>query len=513
MIAWAALIALPVVATVLFQRMSIVMALCLTMMGGYLFLPVGLGLNLPKLPTLDKTTITTLTVLVLTALAASHPYAQKYVLPGWLPRNLVVRLLLLALVCGVFGTVMTNRDTLVYGTRVLRGHTFYDAGSMLMSTLLILGPLFLGRKVLSSRAAQLTFLKVWVVFALGYSLLALWEVRMSPLLHLQIYGYFPSSFAQQMRASGFRPVVFLGHGLAVSLFFAMSTLAAAGLFRVTKGPDRWKWLAAVGWFFVVLVLSKSLGALLITLVLLPLILFFNTRMQMIAAVCIAGSILTYPTLRSANLVPVDQVLAFAASIGSTRAGSFQLRLENEERLLEKAERRPIFGWGGWGRSRVYTDAGFNITITDGSWVIELGYGGWFRYIGIFGLLCWPIIALFLWKRKKIDQVSVCLILLICAKLVDLIPNSIIGPITWLMAGALIGLLERPSEESAPDTEAVQNPGRQQAFDRHSGQAPQYARSFPKAPPKEVPLGPEVSEESPRSPLPYNRKGTDGGYRR
>jgi tetratricopeptide (TPR) repeat protein len=43
--------------------------------------------------------------------------------------------------------------------------------------------------------------------------------------------------------------------------------------------------------------------------------------------------------------------------------------------MEKALLKPLFGWGGWGRARVYTSTGHDVTVTDGYWVIVLGNNG------------------------------------------------------------------------------------------------------------------------------------------
>ena len=72
-----------------------------------------------------------------------------------------------------------------------------------------------------------------IVAGLCYSVPMLFEVRMSPQLHTWIYGYFPHSFVQQMREGGFRPVVFLGHGL-LTAFFIMSAAVAAAAFWQTR---------------------------------------------------------------------------------------------------------------------------------------------------------------------------------------------------------------------------------------------------------------------------------------
>lgn len=54
-----------------------------------------------------------------------------------------------------------------------------------------------------------------VIAGLIYTVPMLYEIRMSPQLHTIFYGYFPHSFGQQARGGGFRPVVFMGHGLLV----------------------------------------------------------------------------------------------------------------------------------------------------------------------------------------------------------------------------------------------------------------------------------------------------------
>src|SRR5204863_66271 len=73
-------------------------------------------------------------------------------------------------------------------------------------------------------------------FAVGgliYSVLILWEVRMSPQLHATVYGASPrqADFAQAIRWGGYRPIVFMPHGLAVALFICNTVMAAFILAR------------------------------------------------------------------------------------------------------------------------------------------------------------------------------------------------------------------------------------------------------------------------------------------
>src|SRR5262249_43950125 len=70
-----------------------------------------------------------------------------------------------------------------------------------------------------------------VIAGLIYCTPLLFEVRFSPQLHYWIYGYYPTEFAQTMREGGFRPMVFMGHGLLAAFFIMTSFLAAISLGR------------------------------------------------------------------------------------------------------------------------------------------------------------------------------------------------------------------------------------------------------------------------------------------
>lgn len=509
-LAWFALFSWPVAAYVFFRNLSPAMALIATVLGAYLLLPSGLLLDLPLLPVLDKINVASLTALVLTALfVRRHPE----VLQRWMPRSPIVLVLIALLVLGAFATVVSNTEPMFYGPRMLLGHSYYDAFSISLVLLVALVPFFLGRMLLSSAQAHKTLLKAIVVSACAYSLLALWEVRMSPQLHTQLYGYFPHSFYQQMRGDGFRPVVFTRHGLALALYFCFATIAAAVLVRdprTDQDERRW-WIGAMVWLFIVLILCKSLGALVIALVIVLLVLFCSARTQLIFAACVAATVLTYPLLRVSNLIPVNQMLQVAASISADRAGSLDVRFRNENALLDKAMEKPIVGLGIWGRSRIYDKHGKDISVTDGTWIIEFGQGGLLRYIALFGLLCGPILAVSFKLRTQADPATVGVVLLLCAKLIDIIPNSGIGPIAYMCAGALVGHLEvrlRAAKGAASPAPL----GARAA----PASGPRYARDFSKPvdlPAKEEAQPPKPrTKENPRERNKYARIGSHRSYR-
>lgn len=511
--AWTALFLWPIVCIIFYQRMTLPAALCTTIFGGYLLLPSVVSWDLPMLPPLDKTSIPTFTALVMTAVALRQERQSVPVLQGWIPRSPVVLGLMAMLVIGAFGTVLTNGDPLFYGPRVIVGLQLYDAFSMLLELMVLLTPLFLARRVLASTEGQRTLLFVLVISAVIYCLPTLYEVRMSPQLHRMVYGFFPHSWIQAIRSGGFRPSVFLDHGLSLGIFLTLALVAAAGLYRTSKDPRRQKWLWVIVLLFVTLVLAKSLGALVIAIVLVPVALLLPPRIQLVVAASFAVVVLVYPALRNLDVIPIDKVVSFAESVDPDRAQSFSFRTFHEETLMEKARERPIFGWGGWSRGRVFNDLGVDTSVTDGAWVGAFGLGGWVRYLGLFGLLCWPIIALSFKGRHKIDLVSASIALVLCAKLVDLIPNSGLIPPVWLLAGALIGRMEmkmgadQPAAVAEVQAKAGYRRNRPQVGSRSPASQPRYARSF--LPEEDAPV---QEKPAPRQTSHQARKTTPGYQR-
>lgn len=434
----------PVVVYYFYRRYDLSTALILSIVVGYLLLPHSRAIDLPVLPQFDKNSIPALSALIISAmvLQQSRWKTPEGVLPGYLPRHPLLLLLLAMLVGGAFLTPFFNSDPLIYPLRRLPGLAPYDAFSFALSAGVSVLPLLLARKFLAHPEAHRKLLVILAISGGLYAVLALYEVRMSPQLSQDVYGLRIASWQQHIRNGGFRPVVFLEHGLWLGIFLACAALAAIVSARYATKGKKARYVMAALFIILTITLSKTLGALMITLLLLPIALFLSVRTQMLAAAIVSIIVILYPPLRSADLVPVDKVVEFAGKISAERAGSLQFRLKNEDILLEKAMERPLFGWGGWGRSRVFDEFGNDLSVTDGRWVISFGVGGFVRYLGEFGLLAGPIILL-AWRRKKLDlsmaTSGVCLVL--AANQIDLIPNAGLTPVTFLLAGALIGRLE------------------------------------------------------------------------
>src|SRR5690349_3189313 len=56
-------------------------------------------------------------------------------------------------------------------------------------------------------------------------------MRLSPQLHVWLYGFHQHSFLQNERWGGYRPMVFMEHGLMVAMWMCMTALVGLWLWR------------------------------------------------------------------------------------------------------------------------------------------------------------------------------------------------------------------------------------------------------------------------------------------
>jgi hypothetical protein len=326
--------------------------------------------------------------------------------------------------------------------------------------MLMILPFLVARACLATVEAHREMVKVFMVCVLIYSIPMLLEIRLSPQLHNWVYGFHPHSFAQQFRGGGFRPMVFLNHGLMVAIITMIAVVSAAALWRQARGQavPAGKFLGALAYLLVLLVLCKSLAPLLYALFLAPLVLFLSPRLQIRIAALLAVLAIAYPALRGADLVPVEQMLELARQVNEDRAGSLQFRFDNERILLERAAERPVFGWGLWGRNHLHDPVtGFEITTVDGYWIIAIGIYGWLGFLAIFGLLALPVLAVLRKAgrmKTPLEPATAALGLILAINMIDLLPNASIIPLTWMIAGSLLGYAERATEPAPEAAEAA-----------------------------------------------------------
>ncbi|KAG1715216.1 hypothetical protein GQR58_000173 [Nymphon striatum] len=362
------------------------------------------------------------------------------------PESNIARVLIVVFVFSPVITVITNEEPVFFGQVGLPGLRWNDAIALIIQQFLLVLPLLLARQFLNTPQSHRDILVALIIGALGYSLLMLIEIRVSPQLNLWVYGFFPSSFAQSIRFGGYRPVVFLYHGLWVAFYVMTAVVAAFAMWRISDSDKSKNFLLAAMYLGTVLVMAKSTGAVLFAIMLVPMVVLLSPIMQIRVAALVALLAIGYPLAKGADIVPVDRMLGAAATIDPDRAASLEFRFDNENILMERAYIKPAFGWGSWGRNHILDPVSGNIlTVTDGRWIIVIGVFGWIGFLAEFGLLTIPIFLLWreaiLPRRDPVAPYIAPLSLILAFNIADMIPNATLTPLTWMMSGALLAYAE------------------------------------------------------------------------
>lgn len=438
--AYLALLAWPVIAFLLFKYLPRSRALIWTVVGAYLLLPpLPATFDFPLMPPLSKETLPNLVVFLIFFFVLKDRGSI-------LPKNKLAVFLIFLFVLTSMVTVLTNREPIVFVTSYLPGLKIMDAIALPINQAILLLGFLMARSMLASEEAQRDILVALFIGGLLYSLPMLIEIRLSPQLNLWIYGFTQHLFEQSIRAGGYRPLVFLYHGIWAAFFMMTSVVAAFALWRCQDMKFSKRYLISAVYLVVILILCKTMGALLFAMVLVPLVVFASTKSQLRIATILAGLALAYPVLKGADLVPTNVMLDAASKVSGERAHSLKFRFDNEDALRIRAAEKPLFGWGSWGRNQLHNPIDGTITsISDGRWIITLGVYGWVGFIAEFGLLGLPM--LLLWREtrhlrsKEISPYLGPVALILAINLIDLIPNATLTTITWLMSGALLGYAE------------------------------------------------------------------------
>jgi hypothetical protein len=418
----------------LFWRLRPSLAAALTMVLGRLFLPERVGFPLPIFPDLSKETITTLAALLGCLFTARRQIAQARPLRG-------MDLWIFVILLGDIGTALTNPDR-VFADPPRPGLTGYDMATQMCEDVVVVYCSFLIGRSMFRTAPQLRLLWVTLfVAAIAYTPFCLYELKMGPQANIAVYNFLQHDPAQAVRGGGFRPMVFLNHGLTLARFVLLAVMA--GVLMLRGRMMNWFAVLALGWLGLNFLLLKSTGAILLGLVMLPLCAFASVRTHLRVATVLAVLIGLYPLLRSADLFPDQKLMDWASLISPDRADSMRVRFVNENDLLDKARKRLFFGWGTYGRQHVFDpETGEDLSITDGEWIVALGMRGLVGYVAWYALYLLPIfIATRAVRRIRGPTVRLMLsgmTLMVVVLAIDTIPNSAGSWPHFFFAGALHG---------------------------------------------------------------------------
>ena len=351
----------------------------------------------------------------------------------------------------------------------------YDGLSEVLNQTMIYGiPYFIGRIYLNNLAGLRQLAIGIFVGGLIYVPLCLYEIRMSPQLHRIVYGYHAIEFGKNYRLGGFRPTVFMSHGLAIGMWMMAATLIGiwllqAGAFKnifgnwlrqagLTKKPGKLPTSWLVIGLLVTFVLVKSTGAYVYFAYGIGVLFFakwFRSALPLLLLIVVIFSYLGLGVTGNFSLEKAEPVISLASDLaGSERASSLAFRLDNEEILSAKARQRMIFGWGGWGRNRVYgedwTGDLVDISTTDSLWIIAFGLRGVVGLAALFATSLLPALCFGMrysarsWFNPKVAPAAV-LSVVIVLYMVDCTLNDKPNPVFTLASGGIAGLVMREPE--------------------------------------------------------------------
>jgi hypothetical protein len=350
----------------MFMAMPARRAILVAFLGAWLFLPV-FGYKLPGFPDYTKVTATSLAVALCTVLFDSARLFSFR--PRW------------------FDLPMLVWCCVPFASAVSTGYGAYEGLSGVFTCLVMWAiPYFIGRIYFSDLSGAKEIALAIVIGAVVYVPFCWWEIRMSPGLHRFFYGFHQHSIVQTRRLGGYRPMVFMQHGLAVGLFMSLGTLLS--LWCWTSGSFKRIWNIPASWITAVLaltsVLCKSTGAILILMA--GCGVWFGARYVRtpLVMVLIVAVPIGYMSARTVGGWKGQELIEGAAMLGSAQADSLQFRINSENGVWDIIRRGDaLLGSSRFSYSGEKTEASNNQKIIgDGMWIIALG-----KY-GVLGLFAW-----------------------------------------------------------------------------------------------------------------------------
>ena len=401
-------------------------AVLFAVIGGWLLLPVA-GYNLPGLPVYSKSTAIALGLILGGRLSGQRQKASF----AWRIYDLPMVLWCLSPLI----TSITNDLGWYDGLSGSFGHFVgwlvpYLAGRIYFNTSEKLRDLCLGI----------------IIGGIVYGALCLYEIRMSPQLSKIFYGFFPHDWIQHKRYGGWRPIVFMQHGLMVALWMAISSTVAFWFWRsrdikrLLGMPMSFIVMALVitallcksanGWFFLALGCCGY---------------FMRSRYKLFLLLLLLVPL--YMGLRISGFVSLQNVEMVASSIfDAERVGSLTIRLLQEDLFVQKAMGKPLFGWGGYSRGwPIDPETGKKmIRMVDALWIIIFSSKGFFGLVSLMSSILigpWIVLRSFMKKTKELDldfMPQVVLSLIVILFMIDCLVNAMVNPIYIMTSGALVG---------------------------------------------------------------------------
>ncbi|WP_013321991.1 hypothetical protein [Gloeothece verrucosa] len=420
----------------LFTRFSPRTAVIMSFIGGLLFLPQSAGFKLPLIPDYQGMVATCYGIILGVIIYDIKTLARFQF--QWIDLPMLVWC-----ICPMFSSLSNDLGA-------------YDGFNATLTQTTEWGlPYLLGRLYLNNLAGLKELAMNIIKGGLLYVPLCWFEFRFSPQLHRIVYGYHPHQFGQSVRLGGYRPVVFMRHGLMVALWMMLVTLVIFWLWKAKAIQKIWRipinWL--VGIMLLTFILLRSSGAYIYFLYALIILFAAKWLRTNLPLLLLMAGICYYLFINISGQFNGDELVSWAANFNQDRASSLEFRFKNEELLIAKARQRMIFGWGGWGRNRVYTENWQgeleDTSVTDSLWIIIFGTQGIVGIASFTTMMLLPVLRFCIWgypcrtwfnpKIAPAAALAVGLPLFV----VDCLLNAMPLPVFPLICGGLSGLSFKP----------------------------------------------------------------------
>ena len=415
-------------------------------LGGWLFLPV-FGIRIPVLPDLDKTSVTSMAVLLCVAIFDVNRILSFRVRWFDLP-------MLAWCVTPFFSSVDNNLG-------------YHDGASAILGHVVMWGlPYFIGRLYFADYDAARELAIAIFVGGLIYVPLCWLEMRLSPQLHNWVYGFRPSDFRQSVREGGYRPTVFMQHGLAVAMWMTAASICGVWLWmsgalrKLLDVPMEW----ILPFLLLTTVLCRSKGATLCLMGGIAVLLWIKYVKNALPLLLLVAVAPAYMVLRTTQILPAGPIIAVASSFfPENRVQSLATRLNAEDLLTDRAMDAKWFGWGRWNKQepafpkwRIFNEKGKDIAPTDGLWVIVLGTTGLVGLVSITTALLLPVLLYRHrvppgWWAHPLAAPGAALAVLLPLYMIDCLMNAMLNPVFVLAVGGLAALGLKSRAAALPQT--------------------------------------------------------------
>ncbi len=311
-------------------------------------------------------------------------------------------------------------------------------------------PYFIGRLYLSDAQGCRRVCIALVIAALAYVPLCLLENRIAPQLHNLVYGFQQHSFSQVLRFGGYRPMVFMQHGLAVAMFMSLGVVSLFWLWRANVWPTpemppilNRLTIPLLLVLTVTAFMCKSIGAIGLgiagigTLFISEIV---RVRWLWFALIAVMPM---YVSCRASGMLKADAIIAMmGGKLEQERTESFEFRLVNEDKFMAVMGQPSLTGMGNNPIIRP-KDHNSAPLIIDGQWMIEYFTNGFIGLLALAMFFLAPAIR-FLWHHPPegwaTPAVAPAAIAAMASILlaIDCIPNAMLNPFYKLMVAALNG---------------------------------------------------------------------------